>query len=702
MAWRLPLLCLAALLVSAHAQSAAPRVVRTQADFIAVLKDESVAYAQLGGNLRLAEGAEWGNASLVRSSNFTLDGGAALLLLDFNLLTSKLMLMPGVTLEFRSMEARNVIAASGVEGLFIAASPGATLLFNRTAVYRLACAPSEVVINNMLGIPRPGDDKVRLGDPWCRLQKPIDACYASTINTANFSVQLPKSGNSGGGYVVVMLGGVWVCKEPVTLACVLQRGTDVCVREGLQRLTALDRTWELLAEAEAQQAAGGGGGSGGVPAGAIAGAAVGGVAGLALLAAALILLHNRRQRRRAANAAAMPTLTDPSSHHGGNGCSSPAPHKMAADPEAEGYSIMPRAEGELRGAGAQAAHGGADGGGVTLHIGDLTVATGVCLGQGSFGRVFKGSWHGQPVAVKVLQYGEDRRAAVHNEVQLSQALHHPNIVRTMDFIDPSALQPSPEHSQGLSAAEHNSVEPRLSRGPGSTAGPGPAGGKGFLVMELCEGGSLHAWRRTQWTAPGEQPDMAVLLRLAHQMACGMSYLHRQGVCHGDVKLCNVLLGRGPELAAPEAVAAAQPLAAEAGGAASGGVKGSPAQGMVAKVCDFGLSRMLAADATHASTRQHGTATHMSPEMWAEGNVSQQSDTYSFGVTLWELATGDRPWRGLAPGAILHSVMLSAERPPLPPWLPPAYALLVRDCWAQTRQERPSFARIVERLEAMIK
>ncbi|PNH10859.1 hypothetical protein TSOC_002409, partial [Tetrabaena socialis] len=55
---------------------------------------------------------------------------------------------------------------------------------------------------------------------------------------------------------------------------------------------------------------------------------------------------------------------------------------------------------------------------------------------------------------------------------------------------------------------------------------------GFLVMELCEGGSLDAWRRAVWRAPGQLPDMAVLLSLARDVSQGMAFIHQHGVCHG--------------------------------------------------------------------------------------------------------------------------------------------------------------------------
>ncbi len=51
-----------------------------------------------------------------------------------------------------------------------------------------------------------------------------------------------------------------------------------------------------------------------------------------------------------------------------------------------------------------------------------------------------------------------------------------------------------------------------------------------------------------------------------------------------------------------------------------------------QVCDFGLSRVLAAGHTHVSTQPQGTATHLAPEVWAEGHMSLHADVYAFGIT----------------------------------------------------------------------
>ena len=67
-------------------------------------------------------------------------------------------------------------------------------------------------------------------------------------------------------------------------------------------------------------------------------------------------------------------------------------------------------------------------------------------------------------------------------------------------------------------------------------------------------------------------------------------------------------------------------------------------GVRAQVADFGLSRVLSQEAI--STGTFGTVTHMPPELLTTGRLSKAVDVYAFGVLLWEMCTGRRPWAGM--------------------------------------------------------
>ena len=68
-----------------------------------------------------------------------------------------------------------------------------------------------------------------------------------------------------------------------------------------------------------------------------------------------------------------------------------------------------------------------------------------------------------------------------------------------------------------------------------------------------------------------------------------------------------------------------------------------------QVADFGLSRVL--EKEQISTGTFGTVTHMPPELLTEGKLSKAVDVYAFGVVLWEMCTGKRPWGGLMQMAV---------------------------------------------------
>ncbi|KAJ3704496.1 hypothetical protein LUZ61_008201 [Rhynchospora tenuis] len=100
------------------------------------------------------------------------------------------------------------------------------------------------------------------------------------------------------------------------------------------------------------------------------------------------------------------------------------------------------------------------------------------------------------------------------------------------------------------------------------------------------------------------------LRIAVDVAEGLVYLHEYSggtVVHRDVKPTNILLSD------------------------SG----------VAKLSDFGVSRIMSSDATHLSTEVRGTMGYMDPESFSLGQVTESADVYSFGVVLLELVTGQR-------------------------------------------------------------
>jgi serine/threonine protein kinase len=137
----------------------------------------------------------------------------------------------------------------------------------------------------------------------------------------------------------------------------------------------------------------------------------------------------------------------------------------------------------------------------------------------------------------------------------------------------------------------------------------------WLVMELLRGSTLEATLdRANYST--EPPSVTWAIAIVTQLAAVLAGLHRVDVVHRDIKPANVMITNG---------------------------------GLV-KVLDFGIAILRGAAALPRLTqvdRTIGTPAYMSPEQWHGRPVTAASDIYSLGCLLFELITGDTPFRGSA-------------------------------------------------------
>lgn len=155
----------------------------------------------------------------------------------------------------------------------------------------------------------------------------------------------------------------------------------------------------------------------------------------------------------------------------------------------------------------------------------------------------------------------------------------------------------------------------------------------YIVMEYVAGESLR--ERLHEEGPWSPRKAA---ETARQVALGLEAAHQAGLVHRDVKPGNILLEQGSGRA---------------------------------KITDFGLAAISEGPRTQQSLSETivGTVQYMSPEqIRSPESVDARSDVYSLGVVLYELLTGERPFRGTGHALLLQVVH---DEPPPPRRLNPA-------------------------------
>ncbi|CAB1336239.1 unnamed protein product, partial [Coregonus sp. 'balchen'] len=178
-----------------------------------------------------------------------------------------------------------------------------------------------------------------------------------------------------------------------------------------------------------------------------------------------------------------------------------------------------------------------------------------------------------------------------------------------------------------------------------------------ILMEYCAQGQLYEVLRA-----GRNITPSLLIDWTMGIAGGMNYLHLHKIIHRDLKSPNMLITHDD----------------------------------LVKISDFGTSKELIDKSMKMSFA--GTVAWMAPEVIRNEPVSEKVDIWSFGVVLWEMLTGEVPYKDVDSSAIIWGVGNNSLNLPIPESCPDGFKILLRQCWNCKPRNRPSFRQILLHLD----
>ncbi len=142
-------------------------------------------------------------------------------------------------------------------------------------------------------------------------------------------------------------------------------------------------------------------------------------------------------------------------------------------------------------------------------------------------------------------------------------------------------------------------------------------------MEYVDGESLHDLLTREKVLPPEQA-----LELMSAICAGVGAAHHQGIVHRDLKPLNIMI-----------------------------CSDKPNMSQAVKILDFGLAKIKSGELLGSfiqaqTTGLMGSPYYMAPEQWADDDPDSRSDIYSLGVMLFQMLTGDVPFKGSSIPAIM--------------------------------------------------
>lgn len=182
----------------------------------------------------------------------------------------------------------------------------------------------------------------------------------------------------------------------------------------------------------------------------------------------------------------------------------------------------------------------------------------------------------------------------------------------------------------------------------------------FIVMEYIDGEELKDL--------GKVSNLRKVEDYARQIASGLQAAHEKGIVHRDIKSGNIMITKTGQV----------------------------------KIMDFGLAKLIDETNSPFDDSTVGTASYMSPEQAQGEDVDQRTDLWSYGVLMYEMLSGEMPFRGEYEQALIYSIINEDPEPidSTETEIPPNLQLIIDKCLKKSQEERYSSAtEILQDLQA---
>ena len=252
---------------------------------------------------------------------------------------------------------------------------------------------------------------------------------------------------------------------------------------------------------------------------------------------------------------------------------------------------------------------------------DLRIQIRDAVGSGGFGTVYWGMLDNQKIAVKKLRSNTKTEDLVWNsflaELRVMR-LNHDNVVKVLGAM-------------------------MLTNTP-------------CLVMEYAGSNNLQDVIESK----DEELSLASRLKISSAIACGLEYIHNQGIVHLDIKPANLIMNEESSC----------------------------------KIADFGCSLKVYEldDTLRPNFYLTGTHAYKAPELLLGEFPTTQADIYSMGICMWQMLSRVEPYAGEDPQLVIFGIATNSVRPRIPKAVAVSdagYRNLFEECWKGAAHDRPT-------------